>query len=309
MAEEHGGGEDGGERVRHVLAGDVGGGAVDGLVEAERAGAEGGGGEHADGAGQHGRGVGEDVAEDVAGDDDVELSGGADQLHAGGVDIKVGQLHVGVFAADLDDDFAPELHGFEHVGLVDGAELVAAEAGGLEAGVGDAGDLVLGVAHGVDADASAVLDVDAAGLAEIEVPVQFAEDEHVDAFDDLGAQGGGADELGEDEGGAEVGEEGEFLAELQQAGAGAEAAVVDLVRGAADRAEQDGVGVSGEGKGRLREGGSGRVDAGLADGSLGHLHVEPVAGDGAEHLDGLRGHFGADAVAGQDCDLHVVSLF
>src|SRR3990172_4926534 len=70
----HGRREDRGYGVRHVLAGDIGGAPVNGLVhgavprwpEARR-------GEHPYGAGKHGRLVGEDVAEHVARDYDVEL--------------------------------------------------------------------------------------------------------------------------------------------------------------------------------------------------------------------------------------------
>jgi len=172
--------------------------------------------------------------------------------------------------------------------------------------MGDAGDLVLGVAHGVDADALAVLDMHAARLAEIQVPVQLAQDHHIDALDDFRPQRGRADQLREQHGGTEIGIERQALAQFQQTGARALLPVGNLVGRAADRAEQDSVGLAGERQGLVGQGHTGGVDAGLADRRILHLQLEPVAGDGAQHLDRLRRYLGADAVTGQHCDLHTL---
>ena len=75
VAQDHGGGEDGAERVGLAGAGDVGRGAMDGLVEVDRA-ADGGRGQHAERAGDDAGLVGEDVAEEVLGEDDVEVARG-----------------------------------------------------------------------------------------------------------------------------------------------------------------------------------------------------------------------------------------
>src|SRR5262249_62142967 len=88
VVEQHAGREDGGQRVGDALAGDVGGGAVDRF---EHAGVgplrvDVGAGGHAHAAGDDGAQVGEDVAEEVAGDDDVEDLRLADEVHGGGVD-------------------------------------------------------------------------------------------------------------------------------------------------------------------------------------------------------------------------------
>ena len=82
-------------------AGDVGRRAVHRLVERLAAGRssgrrpERGRGQHPERAGQHRGDVGEHVAEEVVGDDDVELLRGADELHAAGVGEHVGELDVG----------------------------------------------------------------------------------------------------------------------------------------------------------------------------------------------------------------------
>ena len=155
VAEDHGGGEDGAEGVGFAGAGDVGGGAVDGLVEVDLA-ADGGGGEQAERAGDDGGLVGEDVAEEVFGEDDVEVARGVHEVHGHGVDELVLERDVGVVGAELGDGGAPELGDFEDVGLVDGGEFLAALAGELKGDAGDADDLGAGVAHGVDGFACAV---------------------------------------------------------------------------------------------------------------------------------------------------------
>ena len=113
VAQHEGHAEDHGNRVGDALPGDVGGGAVDGLVHADAgavatAAAEAGGGKHAQGAGEDGGLVGEDVAKHVARDDDVEGSGVGDEVHGAGVDEQVIEfdvrlLHHGELPADDDE--------------------------------------------------------------------------------------------------------------------------------------------------------------------------------------------------------------
>ena len=64
-----------------VLACNVGGGAVDRLVEAGGGIADGGGWQQADGAGDHARLIGENVAEHVLSNHHVELAGVFHELH------------------------------------------------------------------------------------------------------------------------------------------------------------------------------------------------------------------------------------
>ena len=80
-AQHHGGAQNGGQRVGHALAGDVRGAAVAGLVQALIAAIEAGRGQHADGAGEHGGFVAQDVAKHIAGHHHVKALGLLDQLH------------------------------------------------------------------------------------------------------------------------------------------------------------------------------------------------------------------------------------
>src|SRR5581483_4574676 len=79
VLDHHSPAENGPQRVDHALAGEVGRAAVDGLVEAEAGlGVDVGAGRDAHAADQHRGEVGQDVAEQVAGDDDLELARVAD---------------------------------------------------------------------------------------------------------------------------------------------------------------------------------------------------------------------------------------
>jgi hypothetical protein len=85
--------------------------------------------------------VGQDVAEHVGRDHDVELLGCAHQLHGGIVDIHVGQLDVRIVERRQGDHVAPQLGAFEHVGLVHGAHAPLALHRDIEGDATDALDL------------------------------------------------------------------------------------------------------------------------------------------------------------------------
>ena len=206
--------------------------------------ADGGGGEHAEGAGDDAGLVGEDVAEEVLGEDDVEVAGDVHDVHGHGVDELVLEGDVGVVLGDFGDGGAPELGDFEDVGLVDGGDFVAALGGELEGDAGDADDFGLGVAHGVDGFVGLL--VPPAGRAEVEAAEELADEEDVDVFGDLGAERGVGGERGEGERGAQVGEAAEGLADLEQAGFGALVGGEGVELVVADGAEEDGVGVERE---------------------------------------------------------------
>ena len=80
--------------------------------------AQGGRGQHADRAGEHGGFVAEDVAKQVAGEQHVELPRGAHQLHGGVIDIHVAHLHAAVIARHYIHPLPPELADIEHIGFV-----------------------------------------------------------------------------------------------------------------------------------------------------------------------------------------------
>src|SRR5712691_6987223 len=85
VAEEHGRREDGRDRIGHALPRDIGRRTVHGLVESH-APPDAGRGQHAHGASQDGRLVGEDVAERVLGHDGVEVRGLVHEGHGAVVD-------------------------------------------------------------------------------------------------------------------------------------------------------------------------------------------------------------------------------
>ena len=127
MLEHQRGRADGGQRVGRAGAGDVVGGAVHRL-EQRRAGAgrvQVGRGGEADPAGDGAGEVGEDVAEEVVGDDDVVARGPLDQVDAGRVDVVVVTAHPGVLGGHLVDGPLPQVAGEgEDVGLVHEGEVM-----------------------------------------------------------------------------------------------------------------------------------------------------------------------------------------
>ena len=271
-----------------------------GLVEIDLA-ADGGRGQHAERAGDDAGLVGEDVAEEVLGEHDVEVARDVHDVHRHGVDELMFERDVGIVFRDLGDGGAPELRDFEDVGLVDGGDFVAALAGELEGDAGYADDFGLGVAHGVDGFVGFL--VPPARRAEVEAAEEFADEENVDVFGDLGAQRGAVGERGVGDGGTQVGEAAEGLADLQQAGFGALVGGEGVEFVVADSAEQDGVAVE---RGVERcggERGAGFGDGDAADEAFDEGEVVAAEfGYRAKDVGGFAGDFGADAVAGEDCN-------
>src|SRR5580700_5340297 len=93
----HAGSEDGAKGVGGALSGDVGGGAVDRLEKGGSPGVDVARGGETESAAELGGEVADDIAEEVVGDDDVELARVANELHGESVYIKVAGVDVGVF--------------------------------------------------------------------------------------------------------------------------------------------------------------------------------------------------------------------
>ena len=146
LAQHHGAGQDHGDRVRLAGAGDVGRRAVDRLEDARAAVAERGGRREPDAARDRGGEVGEDVAEEVLGDDHVVRGRLLDQLHRHRVDELVVEPHVGELGGHLVGEAVPEPRRVEHVRLVDARQVPAPRLREPEALAQDALDLVDGVA-------------------------------------------------------------------------------------------------------------------------------------------------------------------
>ena len=150
-----------------------------------------GGGQHADGAGEHGGLVAQNVAENVAGGDYVKLFGRAHELHGGVVHIHVRKLHVGIIFGHFVEDFFPQFGGFQYVGLVHAAQFFAALLRRFEGDFGNAADFGFTVFHGVVAFAFAVFQrADATRFAEVDVAREFAHDEDIQSGHHFGFERG-----------------------------------------------------------------------------------------------------------------------
>jgi len=186
------------------------------------------------------------------------------------------QRHVGIFLRHLSDGLAPEHAILEDVRLVDGGEAFIASLRGLESDMRDADDLALLVDHRVDGDRFAVLLVPAFRLAEVEAAGELAHAEHVEAaFDERFLHRRGVGQLWKADGRAQIGKEGEVLAQREQRGA------LGLLVGrkrfpfrAADRAEENRVGLAADTQGFLGKCAAIGVDGDTADAGLGEVELE-----------------------------------
>ena len=202
---------------------------------------------------------------------------------------------------DALDGLAPEPGGLEHVRLVHrghlgGARCAArAGAGGVEGDPGDPLDLldrVGAVVVGAVAVAPRVAEVDAAG--------ELAHDQQVGALDPLAPQRAGVEQRLAGPHRAQVGEQAQALAQAQQPLLGPRrVGVGGLPLRAADRAEQDRVGLAAGLEHLVGQRRAVGVDRGAAD------RVALVDLDPAERLEQAhRGgpDLGPDPVAGQEDD-------
>ena len=197
VAQHHGSRQDAGSGVDDILSRDVRGRTVNGLIQAAGTLAQRGGGDHSDGAGDHGSLIRKDVAEHVLGDDDVELSRVLDDLHGAVVHEHLAVLHFRVLSLQAVHDRAPEAAGVQHIGFVHTAELLIALLGRLKADAADPLDLVLGVGHRIDGLLLAICQRLGLVLAEVHAADQLPDNEEVDALcHDLRLEGaGGRSEL------------------------------------------------------------------------------------------------------------------
>src|SRR5260221_2015940 len=198
---------------------------MDGFVEPDRA-SDAGRREQAERSNYSACLVGQDVAEHVFGEDDVEIGGLDDERHGGRVHVDVSELDLGKIAGGASDDLAPETRALQNIRLVDGEQTPAAGAREFKCDAGDALDLRLTVAHGVERVTRARSALDGARLAEIQSTEQFAHDEDVGSLDDFFAQRRDGSERRIKDYGPKIGEGSEFLAEAQQSSFGAKFARV-----------------------------------------------------------------------------------
>ena len=243
--------------------------------------------------------VGDDVAEEVVGDDHVKAGGVGDHEDGGRVNVQVVGLNLGEFSRDFGEVAVVEATGVgEHVGLVHEGDLLAAGGSQLEGVAHQALHTVCGIegnfggdfVRGALANHSAVADVGAFGA--------FTHDDEVDVAG-VGERG---DCAGVQAGGAQVDVVVEGEAQLQEHFAFDEAGGnLAAARVCTDSAEEDRVvlfeGVHG-GVGQGFTGFQPVLGAELVVGG-GYGDVFELAGAGEDAL-GFGNDFGADAVAGDD---------
>jgi hypothetical protein len=145
--------------------------------------------QHPETAGEDGRLVGQDVAEEVLGDDHVEVGRPADEEHRARVDELVVQADGGMARPDLVGNRPPEPRRREHVGLVDRGDELAAGRGELEGQLDDAPDLVLRIWERVLGGSLARRARGFVPLAEIDPTGELADDEQVDPVEQLRPNG------------------------------------------------------------------------------------------------------------------------
>ena len=140
---------------------------------------------HADGTAEDGRFVAEDVAEEVARDDDVELFRIEGQLHGAVIDVEMIQVDIGIVLGDVDDRAAPQAGRSQDVGLVDGRDLMTALLSRFHGKRADALYFRNTVVFQVPSAFDAVVDFRFAAIAEVDAADEFADDEDVRAGDDV----------------------------------------------------------------------------------------------------------------------------
>src|SRR6478672_10180399 len=292
--------------VRLLLPGDVGGRAVHGLEHGGRGAVrvDVPGRREPDAAGDRGGEVGDDVAEEVVGDDHVEARRVGGHEDRGRVDVQVVDADLGVLPRHLADQAAPDRPGVDqHVGLVDQGQLLARAALGAGERVADdpldaerriEGDLGGDLVRGSHTDRATVAGVGAFG--------PLADHHEVDLAGltrNFWAERRG--DAREDAGRAQVHVVVELEAQPQQQPAledpGREVRVAGL---ATHRAEQDRVVPANLVEDRVREHLAGREVPLRAEVVAGRLELHPGRGRYLEHLERLGRDLLPDAVAGND---------
>ena len=135
--------------------------------------------------GQDSRFVGQDVAEQVLRDDDVEVGRAADEQHRARIDQLVVEHDVGVLGRDLIGHGSPQARGGQHVRLVNLGHLAAPGPREIERQTHDPGDLALVVGKRVEGGPLARRAGRLATIAEVDPAGQLAHDDHVDAHQEL----------------------------------------------------------------------------------------------------------------------------
>lgn len=152
-----------------------------------------------------------------------------------------------------------------------------------------------GIAHCIDPEAlTRGTDRDAAGLAEIEIAVQFAQNNHIEAGYDLWPKGRGLDELGKENCRPDIGVKRQLLAQAQKAIPRTLLQRQHFFAGAARSAEKNCICPSRKIERGGRQGLACGGDSRDADGRVDE--VDGVSQGRREHFDRFARDFLADAV-------------
>ena len=301
---EHAGGEDRAEGIGNSLPCDVRGGTVDRFEERSAAGMNVAGGCEAESTGELGGKVGDDVAEKIVGDDDIELAGIADEFHGEGIDVEMAGIDIGIFGANGFENTLPEIAGKGHgVGLVGHAEAFELVLAGVIKGEADnAFNAFAGVDVFLSGNFVGSVFLEKAAGANVDAFRVFAEDDKTNVVADAIFERGKV--FMEKFGGAGVDKEIEFEAKAEK---DVSSVLIGRNTRIPERAEEDGIEFIAE-----------HFDSALRERNVlaeiligGPIELDKFDGATAFRGGGLEGgdthgsDFFADAVAGDDGDAGV----
>src|SRR6185437_1595679 len=138
--------------------------------------------QHAHGARDLRRLIGEDVAKKIRRHDYVEPPRVFDEEHRQSIHELMFNLDIGIVFGYFLDNFAPQPRCLEDIGLVDGTKLLAARTGSLEGLAGNAFYFETGILRNIKGGVAIVL---TAFLAEIDIAGELAEEQDIGPAKDL----------------------------------------------------------------------------------------------------------------------------
>ena len=285
---------------------------MDRFIHAEVSFAQAGGRQHADGAGDLAGFVRENVAENVAGDDDVKLLRPSDQLHGRIIHIEVIQLHFRVVLCNLGYRLSPQTGAVQHVGLVHAGDFFATLHGHIEGHFCDAPDFHFGIFLDIPGDRAFFRSAGfGASLPEVDSPGEFSNDDDVQtAVDDFRFQRRSVCQLVEDHGRSQVGEEPQLFSQAEQGAFRTFTTRHAVPFRAAYSAQHDRIAGFAYIQRLLRQAGAGGIDGRTACENRGIVEVMSVFFTHfVQHLQGLGHDFRTDAVAGDYCNFKIHSIF
>ena len=187
IAQQHRRREDRPERVCDSLPCDVGRTAVNRLKET-RARPDRRRRHETDRAADHRRLIGENITEEIARHDDIELCRAHGKLHGAVIDVEMIELHICVLLCQCRHRTPPEPRRCKHVRLVHGRDLGASETRRLERKACDALHLGHGVVLHIPCALHTVHMLRLTFLAEINAADQLSHNDEIDTTHEIGLQ-------------------------------------------------------------------------------------------------------------------------